>query len=162
MVLCCRFIFSLSPPHSSSSPLPDFFCGGKVRRGNSVKWSVPLMGLEWAFRRRGQSGARVSYWLSSLSCPIYDHNSLQRHYGNWEAIISEPRLKWCLNKKTIMKVKGCKNTAGSDGRRGIKEGEKKHKWWFCIVPTERSDKLSIEFKCNLGCLIIWELLCRRQ
>lgn len=123
-------------------------------------------GAEVTFRRRGQSQSGVLYLLSSLFCPIYDHNSFQHHYGNWEAIISEQSPKWCLNTKTVMKgKKSCwKNTVDFAGRRGMKK--QKYKRWFLIVHAERLDQLSIE-KVQFGTLdnlraIILETINKRQ
>lgn len=116
---------------------PPLYIG--KRFSGLIQWRV----VEWAFRRRGQSGTVVPYSLSSLFCPIYDHNSLQYHYGNWEAIICERRPKWCLNKKTIMKVKAGKTLLNSV-KKWVMMKKKNTRDDFVLFLVKRLDKLSID------------------
>lgn len=113
----------LEPSDSCRLPL-------RVRKSFSQfrRWIVALMGLKWAFRIVWTG---VPYLLSSLFCPIYNHNSLQHLYGNWEAIISKLRPKWCLNKKIVMKVKAGKTllTLAGDGR--MKGGKMQEMILYC-------------------------------
>lgn len=95
--------------------------------------------------------------IEMFICHIYSHNSFQHHCGNWETIIRELCPKWCLNKKIIMKKK--KKRPEKHCWLRVKMGIGiKDKQWFCIVPSERLYKLSIEHKCNFRYLIIWDFL----